>query len=68
MTAFFKTILHRDHLPKRIFQLGQAERPLVILYSDASESPDYRELGIVMHDMDNPARGRFCAADICHSP
>jgi hypothetical protein len=64
-TAFFKTILHHDHLPKRIFRLGQAERPPVILYSDASESPDYCGLGIVMHDMDNPARGRFYAAGIC---
>jgi hypothetical protein len=27
MTAFFKTILHRDHLPERTFRLGQAERP-----------------------------------------
>ena len=64
ITTFFKTILHRDYLPKRIYLLGQAERPPVILYTDASECPDYRGLGIVMHDMDHPSLGRFYAADM----
>ena len=45
--------------------MAYSECPPVILYTDASESPDYRGLGIVTHDMDNPSRGRFYAADIC---
>jgi hypothetical protein len=65
MTVSFKTILHINHLPKRNFRLGQTERPPVILYSDASESPDYLCLGFVMHDIEDSVSDRYYVVDVC---
>ena len=61
MLRFFKIILHPQNLPSRTFRLGQPARPPVLVYSDASESPDYRGLGVVVHDEEDPRtllRGR----------
>ena len=65
MLRFFKIILHPQNLPSRTFRLGQPARPPVLVYSDASESPDYRGLGVVVHDEEDPVHGRFYAADVC---
>lgn len=45
--------------------LGQPERPPVFAYSDASESPEYRGIGSVIHDADDLVNGRHYSADVC---
>ena len=64
MRRFFNIILDPQHLPKRTFRLGTDNRPPTFVWSDASEKPAYRGLGVVLHDEEEPVTGRLYAADV----
>ena len=65
MRQFFDLVLAKHNLPSRTFRLGTPARLPVILYSDACDKAEYRGLGLVCHDMEEPDTGRFYAADVC---
>ena len=65
MRQFFDLVLAKHNLPSRSLRLGTPARLAVILYSDACDKAEYRGLGLVCHDMEDPDTGRFYRTDVC---
>jgi len=65
MKVFLDIILAKGTRPCRQVSLGAPFRPHVLIWTDASDDHDYRGLGLVAIDTENPAERRVMAADVC---